>query len=221
MNFREGQTYKCTHSELSIFTKGKCYKTETCSLGVFLRSDTGSCWYDNELIDIKGLTFELVDELNDDLVPFKLGDKVTATVTTGDIKKDKPYTVESILFDDKGVYQGVKLAETQTLLHRTLVELYKPKYPVNKGDLVKSLVNWASLKKGYIYQVESIETSDSDFMGVWVYADNEDLDSDNTHYLTKNEFRKWSDNVVGTVSFKGTTKDVINQMKEYIEHHDY
>lgn len=54
-----------------------------------------------------------------------------------------------------------------------------------------------------------------------VSSTNEDLDSDNTHYLTKNEFRKWSDNAVGTVSFKGTTKDVINQMKEYIEHHDY
>lgn len=218
MNFREGQTYKCTHSDVSFFTIGKCYKTEKGSLGIFIKSDTGSCWYVDEIIDIE---FELVVELKDELVPFNVGDNVTATVTTGDIKKDKPYTVESILFDDKGVYQGVKLAETKTLLHHTLVDLYKSKYPVNKGDLVKSLVNWSTLKKGYIYQVDRIETRRSDFMGVWVYADNEDLDSDNTHYLTKNEFRKWSDNAVGTVSFKGTTKDVIKQMKEYIEHHDY
>lgn len=220
MNFREGQTYKCTQSRVSFFTTGQCYKTETDPLGSYITSNTGTRWYSEELSE-SDATFELVDELKDELVPFNVGDKVTATVTTGDIKKDKPYTVESILFDDKGVYQGVKLAETKTLLHRTLVDLYKSKYPVNKGDLVKSLVNWDTLKKGYIYQVESIETSNSDFMGVWVYADNEDLDSENIHYLTKKEFRKWSDNAVGTVSFNGTTKDVINQMKEYIEHHDF
>lgn len=173
------------------------------------------------LYDGNTVEFELVDELKDDEIPFNVGDKVTATVTTGDIKKDTPYTVESILFDDKGVYQGVKLAETKTLLHRTLVDLYKSKYPVTKGDLVKSLVNWANLKKGYIYQVDRIETSNSDVMGVWVYADNEDLDKENTHYLTRKEFIKWSDDSVGTVSFNGTTKDVINKMKEYIEHHDF